>query len=131
MTKHEVHLVIPATHEDVLMARMAMSGLGLLCGLDVDLIGDLRTVTNECCDCLMGRNCIPELLDVKAGLAGNRLTMTFTAVGTTGQEGQTVDRDIAYGVLSTLMPEVALHEDDQGIVQIVCSMPAGGDGAHE
>ena len=119
MTKHEVHLVIPATHEDVLMARMAMSGLGLLCGLDVDLIGDLRTVTNECCDCLMGRNCIPELLDVKAGLAGNRLTMTFTAVGTTGQEGQTVDRDIAYGVLSTLMPELALHEDDQGIVQIV------------
>lgn len=131
MTKHEVHLVIPATHEDVLMARMAMGGFGLLCGLDVDLIGDLRTVANECCDCLIGRTCIPEKLDVKADLTDNLLTVTFTAVGRTEQTGQTVDRDIAYGVLSTLMPEVVLQEDDQGIVQIVCSMPAGGDGANE
>lgn len=131
MTKHEVHLVIPATHEDVLMARMAMSGLGLLCHLDVDLIGDLRTVTNECCDCLMGRTFLPEKVDVKAGLEDDRLIMTFTALGKTEQEGQAVDHDIAYGVLSTLMPEVTLHEDELGIVQIVCSMPAGGDGAHE
>ena len=131
MTKHELHLVIPATHEDVLMARMAMSGLGMLCGLEVELIGDLRTVTNECCDCLMGRARVPETLQVDACLKERRLTMTFTAVGQTEAECQPMERDIAYGVLSTLMPEVSLQEDDMGIVQISCSMPAGGDGDNE
>lgn len=129
--KHRVHLVIPATHEDVLTARMTISGLGMLCGLEVDLIGDLRTVTNECCDCLMNRTCVPQTLQVEAGLKDRCLTMTFTAVGQTDQAGQPMDRDIAYGVLSTLMPEVSLQEDDMGIVQISCSMPAGGDGEHE
>ena len=131
MTKHELHLVIPATHEDVLMARMAMSGLGMLSGLEVDLIGDLRTVTNECCDCLMGRNCVPEALQIQACLDDGRLNMTFRAIGRTEQTGQSVDRDIAYGVLSTLMPDVTLQEDDMGISEIVCSMPAGGDGQNE
>lgn len=131
MTKHEVHLVIPATHDDVLMARMAVSGLGMLSGLEVDLIGDLRTVTNECCDCLMGRARVPESLQIDAALQDTRLMMTFTAVGQTDAEGNPTDRDIAYGVLSTLMPEVALLEDEMGIWQITCSMPAGGDGNHE
>ena len=131
MTKHKLHLVIPATHDDVLMARMAMSGLGMLSGLELDLIGDLRTVTNECCDCLMGRSCVPETLRIDAALHNARLTMTFSAMGQTQAEGQPVDRDIAYGILSTLMPEVTLQEDEMGIVQIICSMPAGGDGNHE
>jgi len=131
MTKHNVHLVIPATHEDVLMARMALSGLGMLSGLDVDLIGDLRTVTNECCDCLMGRTQVPETLQIDAALTDGRLCATFTALGCTDAQGQPVDRDLAYGVLSTLMPEVSLQEDEMGIRQITCSMPAGGDGNHE
>ena len=131
MTKHELHLVIPATHEDVLMARMAMSGLGMLCGLEVDLIGDLRTVANECCDCLLNRTSVPKSLQLEASLKDGRLALTFTAVGTTEQTGQPVDRDIAYGVLSTLMPEVSLQDDEMGIAQITCSMPAGGDGDHE
>lgn len=131
MTKHELHLVIPAAQEDVLMARMAMSGLGLLCGLDVDLIGDLRTVTSECCDCLMGRSLVPEQLELRAGLTDGRLCAVFTALGETAAEGQPVDRDIAYGILSTLMPEVTIDEDEKGIVRITCSMPAGGDGQHE
>lgn len=131
MARHEMHLAIPATTTDVLVMRMAVSGLGMLCGLDVDLIGDLRTVTNECCDCLMGRAHVPEKLIADAALEDGRLVLTFTAEGVGESEGQPVDRDIAYGILSTLMPEITLREDELGIVQIVCSMPAGGDGAHE
>ena len=131
MAKHQLHLMIPATHEDVLMARMVMSGLGMLSGLEVDLIGDLRTVTNECCDCLMGRKRLPEQLEIRAGLNDGRLTAVFSAIGQTAEEGQPADRDMAYGILSTLMPHVELLEDEQGIVQITCSMPAGGDGHHE
>ncbi len=131
MAKHEIHLVIPATRNDALIARMAVSGLGMLCGLDVGLIGDLRTVTNECCDCLIARRFVPDKLDIAAAQEDKRLRLIFTAVGTTEAAGQPLDRDIAYGVLSTLMPEVSLQEDEQGIVQICCSMPVGGDGCNE
>ncbi len=131
MKKHEMHLVIPATKEDVLTARLAVSGIGMLCGLDVGLIGDLRMVTNECCDCLIGRAQVPQMLQVDAALEDQRLSLTFTAVGTTAEESFPVDHDIAYGVLSTLMPEVELIEDEMGIVKIVCSMPASGDGGNE
>lgn len=131
MEQHEMHLAIPANAKDVLVMRMAVSGFGMLCGLDVDLIGDLRTVTNECCDCLLGRARVPQKLIADASVADGRLVLTFTAEGVGEREGQPVDRDIAYGILSTLMPEISLREDELGIVQIVCSMPAGGDGANE
>ena len=131
MARHEMHLIIPAAADDVLMMRMAVSGIGMLCGLDVALIGDLRTVTNECCDCLLGRLRAPEQLEVRAAQKKGRLELTFTAVGAGENEGKAVDREIAYSILSTLMPEVELREDELGIVQIFCSMPAGGDGDDE
>lgn len=131
MSSHEMHLVIPANTDDVLMMRMAVSAFGLLCGLDADLIGDLRIVTNECCECLMGRARLPEKLELQTALRDGRMQLSFRAVGAQASEGQPIDRDMAYGILSTLMPEVQLREDESGIVQIDCSMPASGDGAHE
>ncbi|MBR4069324.1 MAG: hypothetical protein IKK08_11980 [Clostridia bacterium] len=131
MARHEMHLTIPATAENVLTMRMAVSGVGMLSGLDVALIGDLRTATNECCDCLLGRVRMPERLEGEAVHADGRLKLIFTAHGTSDTPGQPVDRDIAYGILSTMMPQVELMEDELGIVQIICSMPAGGDGDNE
>lgn len=131
MTRHEMHLTIPATAEDVLTMRMAISGVGMLSGLDIALIGDLRTATNECCDCLLGRVRMPRQLEGEAILADGRLKLVFTASGESDTPGQPVDREIAYGILSTLMPQVELVEDELGIAQIICSMPAGGDGDNE
>ncbi len=131
MSSHELHLVIPATTSDVLMMRMAVSAFGMLCGLDADLIGDLRMVTNECCECLMGRSRLPEKLELHAACADERMQLTYSAIGSLEGAGQPIDRDMAYGILSTLMPEIQLREDDMGIVQIDCSMPASGDGDHE
>lgn len=131
MARHEMHLTIPATAEDVLTMRMAVSGVGMLSGLEVALIGDLRTATNECCDCLLGRTRMPEKLEAEAVYAEGRLQLVFTAHGVSDAPGQPIDRDVAYGILSTLMPQVELVEDELGIAQIICSMPAGGDGDHE
>jgi len=131
MAQHEMHLAIPAAASNVLIMRMAVSGMGMLCGLEVDLIGDLRAVTGECCDCLLGRARVPETLVADAALRDGRLVLTFTAQGVGEGEGQPVDRDIAYGILSTLMPEVFLREDELGIVEIICSMSVAGDEAHE
>ena len=49
----EIMLSLPADKDYVLLARMVLSGLGMLAGMDVGLIDDLRTATNECCDCLL------------------------------------------------------------------------------
>ena len=39
--QREVILKLPADKEFVLLARMTLSGLGMIAGLDVDLIDDL------------------------------------------------------------------------------------------
>lgn len=135
MAKHELHLTISATPEDVLMVRMAVSSLGMLAGLDADLIGDLRTVSNECCDCLLHRSLVPERLEVKGRVEDNRLWLSFAAVGAVPADEAAaellIDKDLISGVLGTLMPEVELQEDELGIVSIRCSMPAFGDAGHE
>ena len=55
MVKHKVHLLVPASRDELLVVRLTLSGLAMLAGLDVDLIGDWRVVSNECCDCLLHR----------------------------------------------------------------------------
>ena len=60
MNQNKVCLSIPAQKAYVPVASLALSGLGMVLGLDVDLLGDLRTVTAESLDCLMnqaGRPC--------------------------------------------------------------------------
>ena len=61
----EIMLSLPADKDYVLIARMAISGLGMLAGMDVGLIDDLRTATNECCDYLLHQ---PILLGVLSAL---------------------------------------------------------------
>ena len=63
---HEMVLRLSARQEDWLIARMALSGLGMLAGLDADLIGDLQTAVNECCDCLLHQTTTPETLVLSA-----------------------------------------------------------------
>ena len=48
----EVCLTIPADMAYAPVATLALSGLGMIAGLDVDLLGDLRTVVTEALDCL-------------------------------------------------------------------------------
>ncbi len=135
MAKHELHLTISATREDVLMVRMAVSSLGMLAGLDADLIGDLRMVSNECCDCLLHRSLAPQRLDVEGRVEEKRLYLSFAAVGQVEADGapaaEVIDKDLVSGVLGTLMPELEILEDDQGIACIRCSMPVSGDAGHE
>ena len=49
----EVRLTIPARQDYALVASMTLCGLGMAAGLDMDLLGDLRTVTCESMDCLL------------------------------------------------------------------------------
>ena len=70
---HEMVLRLSARQENWLIARMALSGLGMLAGLDADLIGDLQTAVNECCDCLLHQTTTPETLVLSARAEKGRL----------------------------------------------------------
>ena len=56
----EVRLTIPARQDYALVASMTLCGLGMAAGLDMDLLGDLRTVTCESMDCLLHQAGRPE-----------------------------------------------------------------------
>ena len=82
--KGEITLNLPADRDFVLLARMALSGLGMLAGLDVDLIDDLRAAIDECCDCLLHQPFRAERLDLRAAvqaLGHHELVVTVLRAG--------------------------------------------------
>ncbi|MDD7662785.1 MAG: hypothetical protein PUJ39_08335, partial [Eubacteriales bacterium] len=120
---HEMVLRLSARQEDWLIARMALSGLGMLAGLDADLIGDLQTAVNECCDCLLHQTTTPETLVLSARAEKGRLQFRFSAEGEAGQgPADALDAEIARCVLETLLPEVRLETDEHGVYGICGSL---------
>ena len=121
---HEVHLTIPADAAYVPVATLALSGLGMVAGLDVDLLGDLRTVTAEALDCLFNQAGRPQCIEICAGVHEGMLCVRFCAQNRCRvQEADELDVEITRGVLETLMPQVALEADEDGVHNILCAMP--------
>ncbi len=119
-----IQLTIPADMEHVLVARMALSGFGMLAGLEVDLIDDLRTSTDECCDCLLHQGIVVKEVQICAGVREGRLYCRFCAMrGDQYREESVQDKDITLGILETLLPDVHLHCDEDGVCCIEFSMP--------
>ncbi len=122
--KGEIFLSLPADREFVLLARMMLSGLGMMAGLDVDLIDDLRTATDECCDCLLHQPVAAERLELRARVEGNRLHCCLNAIRAGGASDLPMnDLEITRGVLETLMPDVTLECDSCGVGSIGFSLP--------
>lgn len=120
----KIQMTIPADPSYTMVVSLALSGLGMMFGLDVDLLGDLRTVTAECLDCLLHQAGRPDTIEMTAGMADGRLRVCFNANDRkVCGDVDGLDLDITRGVLETLMPEVALHADEQGVHGIECSMP--------
>lgn len=119
-----VCLTIPADMAYAPVATLALSGLGMMAGLDVDLLGDLRTVATEALDCLMNQAGRPECIQICAGMDNGMLRVQFCAQNRCrAQEADELDIDITRGVLETLMPQVALEADEDGVHHILCAMP--------
>ena len=120
----EIVLSLPADRDFVLLARMVVSGLGMLAGLDVDLIDDLRTATDECCDCLLHQPIRAERLELHARVQNGRLYCCMNAKRSGGvSDLPQSDLEITRGVLETLMPDVTLQCDACGVGSIGFSLP--------
>ena len=119
-----VRLTIPADMTYAPVATLALSGLGMVAGLDVDLLGDLRTVVTEALDCLFNQAGRPKCVEICAGMENGMLRIQFCAQNRChGQESDELDLDITRAVLETLMPQVALEADEDGVHHILCAMP--------
>jgi len=119
-----VQLTIPADRAYTPVATLALSGLGMMAGLDVDLLGDLRTVTSECLDCLMHQAGKPAHIALTAYVNEGRLYVSFASEKREHcQQSDPLGLEITRGVLETLMPDVRLHSDEDGVHGIECSMP--------
>lgn len=120
----EVRLTLPAQQVYAPVAALALSGLGMVLGLDVDLLGDLRTVTSECIDCLLHQAGHPRRIEMAALVEAGRLRVCFTARDREdGLSADALSLEITRGVLETLMPQVCLDADGMGVHRIECSMP--------
>ena len=120
----DIRLTIPADSFYAPVATLALSGLGMIVGLDVDLLSDLRTVTNEAIDCLLNQAGRPQSIEICACMEENLLKIRFCACQRTRTQLQDeLDLDITRGVLETLMPQVALEADEDGVHDILCAMP--------
>jgi hypothetical protein len=124
VSKREITLNLPADQDFVLLARMALCGLGMIAGLDVGLIDDLRAATDEVCDCLLHQKQKAERLELKAWLTDTRLHCGFKALRADEQfAGVCSDHELSRCVLETLMPDVVLINDDCGVGEISFSLP--------
>ena len=122
--RHEIMLNLPADQEFVLLARMTLCGLGMIAGLDVGLIDDLRAATDECCECLLHQPKKAERIELKAWLDGGRLYACFKAIrADEPQDGAPADPEVSRCVLETLMPEVSVLPDACGVGTIGFSLP--------
>ena len=119
-----MQLMIPADQSYTPVATLALSGLGMVAGLDVDLLGDLRTVAGECLDCLMHQALVPDVISLTAGVDCGRFVVRFAAQERRRrQQCDPLGLEITRGVLETLMPDVQLETDEDGVHGIECSMP--------
>lgn len=122
--QHEIMLTLPADQEYVLLARMALCGLGMIAGLEVGLIDDVRAATDECCDCLLHQAQKAEKLEIRAWLSGERMHCCFRGVYSQEPSGLIPgDQELSRCVLETLMPDVTIHKDACGVGTIGFSLP--------
>ena len=81
-------------------------------------------VAGECMDCLLHQAGKPGSIGMTANVCNGRLFLSFASHNRTRtQEADPLGLEITRGVLETLMPEVSLFSDEDGVHGIECSMP--------
>ena len=123
-TDSEICLTIPARREDVLVIRTALGGAGLLMGLGIDRLDDLRTAADEACDFLLNQRSEAERLQMVCRLDSDVMETVFTALWS-GEDRASAeaDQDMAQAILETLIPQVTFETDDRGVKCIRLGLP--------
>ena len=118
MNKPEISLRVPGRKEYALVLRLALGGVAILKDLDAGTLDDLRTASDEACDCLLHQGMEAQWLELNVVDGGSQLTASLSAdfCGEAGAGCDEEEMEISRAVLETLVPKVSLQRADGGCV---------------
>lgn len=119
-------LTVPARQEWIMVLRMAASGVGAVYDLPVDVLEDLCTALEESCELLLHQDYTAEALTLQCEEKRDGLHVSLTARERSAQkEEDAADPDIARLIIQTLVKEVTLEKDQDGVHCVRMTLPAG------
>lgn len=118
MKKPEITVRVPAQREYALVLRLALGGVAILKELDAGALDDLRSASDEACDCLLHQGRQASGLELNVYDGGDRLTVSISAELLPGEAAHDCDEEteISRVVLETLIPVVKLTTESCGCV---------------
>lgn len=119
MKKPEISLRVPARREYALVLRLALGGVAILKDLDAGTLDDLRSASDEACDCLLHQAREAQWLELNVYDGGTKLMVSLSAELSPekADEVREDETEISKAVLETLIPVVAMHTADCGSVE--------------
>ena len=119
-----VTLSVPAKSEWTLVLRMTVSGIGAVLDMPIDVIDDLKTALDESADLLMHQSFCVETFDLQADLDKDGLHVRLSAKRCDTRTNENpIDPTIAGLIIGTLVREVQLDSDSDGISSVNMLLP--------
>lgn len=120
-----MNMTIPAEEKWTLALRMAVSGVGAIYDLPVDVLADLRTAVDESCELLLHQTyCVQTLtLSVEEKADGVYLSIAAKCCDKV-QEEPRADAEIAKLIIETLVRQVDLKTEDDSVQEVRMILPA-------
>ena len=120
-----MNMTIPAEEKWTLALRMAVSGVGAIYDLPVDVLADLRTAVDESCELLLHQTyCVQTLtLSVEEKADGVYLSIAAKCCDKV-QEEPRADAEIAKLIIETLVRQVDLRTEDDSVQEVRMILPA-------
>lgn len=120
-----MEMMIPADIGYALAVGLAMDGLGMKAGLDMDALSDLRSLCKESIDTLIHQPTIPVRVKILAETLENRIKIVFSSENRSlhACSENFLSTEFAKSILETLVPDIQIESDINGIFRILCFMP--------
>ena len=116
---------IPAREEFTLLLRRAIAGVGALYDVPVDVMDDLRSAVDESCDLLLHQDYQVQCLTLTCEEKKDSLHVALSAAkGCIQPSAQPADADMARLISGTLVRQVDLEQDENGVHTVRMILPA-------
>ena len=123
---NKMTLTVPAKDEWALVMRTALSGVGTLAKLSVDMIVDLRTACDDAFNLLTHQSQLIQHLVLSCELKDGSLLVRLSVERAFASQMCTpVDPEVAHLIIGTLVTDVHLEGDSCGIYSVHMKVPAG------
>lgn len=116
---------VPAREEYTLLLRMAMAGVAALYDVPVDVMDDLRSAVDESCDLLLHQDFSVQCLTLTCEEQRDSLHVSISASkGCVQQTENPADADMAKLIIGTLVRQVEMDQDENGVHTVRMILPA-------